>query len=124
MPEIGIVEGSAIVAIALIFAKTLYEVVVSKVGKSDCPTGDVENQIEKLLELHEPKDTDGVPIWYFKESLRGTLEQTSHNTFEIKTALSEFLHSQKNLMENMEEAVRNLSDQIRFLNNLLEEEQT
>lgn len=65
----------------------------------------IENKTEKLHDMHDQKNPDGVYSWYFPHKLPEKMETLAEATRELVDVSTKTLKSQERIAENQEEII-------------------
>jgi chromosome segregation ATPase len=69
---------------------------------------DIEKKIQDLHDWHAVKDAEGVPLWYVRRSLEGSIGSLEKSVVDLKTQMLENLKYLDNVIEARDDASEKL----------------
>jgi hypothetical protein len=74
---------------------------------------EIKNMIQDLHKMHDVRDDDGRPVWYFKNSLTEAITDLSRNIYSQSVVLEKMMHF-------LSRAENDTKDQTQILNKILQ----
>jgi DNA repair ATPase RecN len=73
---------------------------------------DIEKKVEDLWDWHAVKDSEGVPLWYVRRSLEGSINNLEKSVIDLRIQMMESLKYINNVIDNKDDA----SDKLQKVN--------
>jgi hypothetical protein len=87
-----------------------YIKVEKNISETDALLKRVAKESEKLLEMHNVRDEDGVPVWYVRRSMDDSLKTLSNGVGDLNNLLIKMHDSQNELRKSINKMIDVVSD--------------
>jgi chromosome segregation ATPase len=82
--------------------------VSDKTSSIDIKLSDIERKVQDLHDWHAVKDAEGVPLWYVRRSLEGSITSLEKSVTDLKTQMQENLKYLDNVINARDDASEKL----------------